>query len=99
LKKRGGEIVAISSDPFERLAEGRTTLPDLPVLLASDVQGAAIEKLQLTHQMFGKIGKKIAVPANILLNKDGRVAWVHIANVVMDRPDPAEVLAHVKALN
>ena len=99
LKKRGGEIVAVSTDPLERLKEGRTSLPDLPVLLASDAKGEAIERLQLQHATFGKIGKKLAVPANILLDRNGRVAWIHVANVVMDRPSPGDVLAHVKALS
>jgi len=46
----------------------------------------------------GKIGKKLFVPANILLDDRGVVVWTHYARTVMDRPDPAEVLNKVLAV-
>jgi|GEM_PF-3871076 len=40
----------------------------------------------------------MAVPANILVDPSGVVRWAHYANVVMDRPDPKEVLKKVLAI-
>jgi hypothetical protein len=51
------------------------------------------------HESFGKIGKTLAVPANILVDAKGTVIWSHYANIVMDRPAPAKVLAKVLSMS
>jgi peroxiredoxin len=83
---------------LKRLQEGRKDMPDLPVRLISDEQGNAIKPLQMQHTNFAKVGKMMAVPGNILLDRSGKVVWTHYATVAMDRPDPKEVLAQVRAL-
>lgn len=70
----------------------------LPCVLLSDETGGAIKPLQLQHTSFSKVGKMMAVPANILIDKAGKVVWAYYSNVAMDRPDPAAVLEKVKAL-
>lgn len=80
------------------MAGGRKRHPDLPCVLASDTGGTAITALHLLHENLGKIGKKMAVPANILVDKNGIVRWAHYAQIVMDRPDPKTVLQAVQAL-
>jgi peroxiredoxin len=95
LTAKGGELVAICVQPLERLKEGREDNPTLPCFLAADPNGDAIRKLDLVHKTFGKIGKTLAIPANILLDSSGVVRWVHYANIVSDRPDPKEVLQKV----
>jgi len=95
LTAKGGELVAICVQPLERLKEGREDNPTLPCFLAADPNGDAIRKLDLVHKIFGKIGKTLAIPANILLDSSDVVRWVHYANIVSDRPDPKEVLQKV----
>jgi hypothetical protein len=51
--------------------------------------------LHLLHESLGKVGKVMAIPANILVDEQGIVRWTHYANVVMDRPNPRKVLEKV----
>ena len=67
-------------------------------MLACDPKGEVIRKLQIVHSAFGKIGKTLAVPANILVDSTGMVRWAHYAEIVSDRPDPKAVLSQVAAL-
>jgi peroxiredoxin len=99
LTSKGGELVAIAVQKVERLKEGREDNPNLPVFLAADPNGDAIRKLDLVHKSFGKIGKTLAIPANILLDSTGVVRWAHFANIVSDRPDPKEVLKKVLSVD
>ena len=92
MRAKGGEILAISTDKPERLQQNREANKNLPCVLASDPEGSAATQLQLLHESMGKIGKKLFVPANILIDEKGVVAWTHYARTVMDRPDPGEVL-------
>ncbi|HYF52126.1 MAG TPA: redoxin domain-containing protein [Planctomycetota bacterium] len=98
LQSKGGDIIAISTEKPERLKQNRESNKNLPCVLASDPDGSAATTLQLLHEGMGKIGKKLFVPANILLDDRGVVVWTHYARTVMDRPDPAEVLNKVLAV-
>jgi peroxiredoxin len=96
LQQKGGDIVAVSVDPPERLAEGRREHPDLPCLLVSDAKGDALHALGLIHPLAR--GRFVAAPANILIARGGKVLWTHYAGIVMDRPDPRAVLEQVTKL-
>lgn len=98
LKAKGGDILAISADPLARLQQGRKDIPDVPCILVSDEKGAAIQLLQLQHTSFSKVGRMMSIPANILIDKDGKIVWAHYATIAMDRPDPKDVLNRVNAL-
>jgi len=91
----GGELIAISTDPIQRLIDGRPNYPDLPCILTSDADNRAIQTLGLVQKT---PGKAVAAPANILIRADGTVAWTHYASIVMDRPDSKNVAAAVDAL-
>jgi hypothetical protein len=54
--------------------------------------------LQLQHETLGKVGKVMAIPANILVDISGNVRWLHYASVVMDRPSPQKVLSQALCL-
>ena len=88
-------MLAISTDPLERLIEGRKRYPELPCRLASDAEYKAIRALDLIHRTARKL---LAVPANVLVDKDGIVKWAHYATIVADRPDPNDVLEKVRQL-
>jgi len=98
LKAKGGDILAISADPISRLQQGRKDIPDVPCVLIGDEKGVAIQLLQLQHTSFSKVGRMMAIPANILIDKDGKIVWTHYASVAMDRPDPKDVLQRVQAV-
>ena len=91
-------MLAISAQPIARLSQGHKDNPGLPCLLASDSEGMTIRSLHLLHESFAKVGKTLAIPANILIDKKGIVRWTHYAIAVMDRPDPSEVLKKVLVL-
>jgi peroxiredoxin len=83
----------------KRLREGLEQMGgQLPCVLLSDETGEAIKPLQLQHTSFAKVGKMMAVPGNILVDKEGKVVWAYYSNVAMDRPDPKVVLEKAKAL-
>jgi peroxiredoxin len=84
--------------PLKHITDGREDHPDLPCFLACDPKGEAVRKLALVHAAFGKIGKTLAVPANILVDKTGMVRWAHYAEIVSDRPDPKAVLAQLSGV-
>src|SRR5476651_296530 len=95
IKAKGGEVVAICLQPLERITEGRKENPTLPAFLACDPDGVAVRKLNLENKTFGKVGKSLAIPANILIDPKGIVQWLHYSELVSDRPDPKLVLNKV----
>jgi peroxiredoxin len=78
--------------------ENRQANPDMPCVLATDADGSAISQLHLLHESMKKVGKTMAVPANILLDSKGTVKFAFYSSTVMDRQDPRAVLETVKAV-
>jgi hypothetical protein len=72
-------------------------LPDHPALL-SDPGRTAIAGYGLVHADAAGTGADLAIPAQILVRPDGRVAWSHVSRRIQDRADPVETLAAVEAL-
>lgn len=95
LKEQGGELWAISTEPPELFKAERKKTPDLPCLLGSDASAEALRSLHLVHEF---AGKTMAIPANILIGKDGVVRWTHYAKIASDRPSPGRVLDEVRKL-
>ena len=98
LQAKGGELVAVCAQRLTHITDGREDHPNLACFLACDPKGEAIRKLAIVHAAFGKIGKTLAVPSNILVDATGMVRWAHYAEIVSDRPDPQAVLAQVAGL-
>jgi peroxiredoxin len=97
LRARGGTLVAISVDPPERSRELRTRRGfTFPIL--SDQSRAEIRALGIVHKGGGPGNSEIAVPAQFLLDRDGRVLWSHVSQRIQGRADPADVLERVRAL-
>lgn len=65
------------------------------MLLASDESREAVRALHLTHE---SMGKTLAAPSTILIDKDGIVRYTHFAEIVSDRPNPLTVLYEVQKL-
>jgi len=50
----------------------------------------------LEHEHAGPEGETIAVPAQLLVAQDGRIAWKHVAERITDRASPRETLEAVE---
>ena len=71
---------------------------DLPCQIACDPGGEVLGALHLLQENMLKFKKRVAVPSNILIDRDAKILWTHYANIMMDRPDPAFVLEQVQRL-
>lgn len=98
LQSKGGDILAVSTEKPQRVQENRKANPDFPCMLASDPDGTAIKQLNLLHESMKKVGKTLAVPANILIDSGGMVKSAFYSSTVMDRQDPHVVLETVKSV-
>ena len=85
LREKGGETIGVSTDSPAELAAQHRKNPGLLVTLASDAKHEAIEALGLVHHT---LGKTVAAPANLLIDKSGVVRWAHYSATVTDRVDP-----------
>lgn len=69
----------------------------LPFDILSDEGAKVVTQMGLLHHE--KMQKKdIALPASFLIDKNGKIAWRHVAGYVQDRPDPADVREEVRKL-
>ncbi len=97
MKQRGGTVLALSVDAP---ADSRRVVADLelPFRILSDAGGTVVRAYGLAHEDGGPEGETIAVPAQLLLSSDGRIAWKHVAARITDRVDPARTLEALAAL-
>ncbi len=95
LKRQGGRLLAISTDPPVRTKKVvEKNRLEYPVLC--DVDKTVIQAYGIVHEGAGPGGADIALPANILIDKNAEVVWTHIASNIVDRLSPDEVLAQAK---
>lgn len=98
LRRRGGTILAVAVDPpREALRVVEKNRLDFPVLC--DVQRRVIRDYGLVHAGGAPDGGDIAVPAHMLIGRDGRIVWRRVSGRVQDRPVPEEVLKQIRALD
>lgn len=95
IQGRGGRLLAVSVDAPERSRQVVERFK-LPFSILADEQRDVIRAYGLVHKGGGPDGGDIAIPMLMLLGEDGRVRWRRVAPNVMDRLDPAEVLAAVR---
>lgn len=98
LKKRNGRLLAISVDPQ---AESRKVVKNLGLdfALLADIDRQVITSYGLVHPGGGMDGSDIAVPAHLLIESSGNIAWRYKAKLIQARPDPQDVLRAIAALN
>jgi len=93
----GGSIVALSSDTPEqarKMAEKHRL--GFPILC--DPSCEVIKQYGLLHAGGNPDGKDTAVPAHLLIDVDGRIAWRYVSGRITDRPDPQDDVAALRAL-
>lgn len=66
--------------------------------ILSDGKGEVIRKYGLIHAGGSHRGGDIAVPAHVLIDRSGQIAWKRRSDKIQDRPDPAEVRARIESL-
>lgn len=97
MEAAGVEILAISPDPnarsqdlADRLRAGYKFLADRDLAVA--------RRLGLIHVAGGAEKQDVPRPATVLIDKDGIVRWMALADNIQSRPDARDVLRAVRAL-
>jgi peroxiredoxin len=97
LAKKDGGVLAISVDPPE-LSREVVENEHLPFPILSDANRGIVKAYGLLHAGAGPRGTDVAVPAQFLLDRDGRIVWRHVSALIQDRVDPEVTLAAVQRL-
>ena len=94
MKRRGGEVLAISVDsPADNARVVKEDGLAFPIL--SDPTRAAVRAYGVARPGGRVKGEDIPIPTHVLVGTDGRVLWWRSARRVPDRPLPSEVLAAI----
>ena len=96
LGDEGVQILAISPDSNERSQELAVRLR-APYRFLADRDLAVTKRYGLLHAGGGK-GRDVPAPATVVLDRDGIVRWLTVADNFQVRPDPADVVRAVRAL-
>lgn len=89
------QVVALSVDPPATNADV-VRRNRLPFPLLSDATRETVTAYGLRHRAAGPGGSDIAVPAHVLVGRDGRILWRYVSPRVQERQTPTEVLAAVQ---
>ena len=91
MRQRHGALLAISVDAPQ---DSQRVVQDLalPFRILSDSGRAVIRAYGLMHENGGPEGETIAVPAQLLVDRDGTIVWRHVARRITDRAHPARTL-------
>jgi peroxiredoxin len=96
-EQAGLEIIGVSPDSNEqsqRLANGLR----VSYRFVADRDLAVARSWGLVHPHGGPDGQDVPRPATIVLDREGIVRWFSITRNYQVRPDPADVLRAVRAL-
>ncbi len=96
-ERAGVEIIAVSPDPNERSQELARGLK-LGYRFVADRDLAVTRRYGLVHARGGQNGEDVPRPATVVLDREGRVRWLSLADNFQVRPDPADVLRAVRSL-
>jgi len=91
------QILAISPDANERSQELAERLKARYRFLA-DRDLAVTKRYGLLHARGGPNGRDVPAPATIVLDRDGTVRWLTVADNYQVRPDPADVTRAARAV-
>lgn len=98
LEKRGGQVLAIAVDTPE-LSRAVVDKQQLDFRILCDTDVKVIQAYGLVHAAGGPGGLDIAIPASILIDRNGAIVWKYVAARAQDRPDPSdiiEIIRHMK---
>ncbi len=91
----GGRLLAVSVDPPQRSAQvvERNGL-EFPIL--ADTEREVIRAYGVVHAGGGPEGGDIAIPAQFLIGRDGKILWRFVSSHVQYRVDPDELLRTIR---
>ena len=97
IKQAGGVLVAVSVDPPKDskalLARMRSEGHPIEFPLLCDPSRAAVKAMGVYDAEHD-----IALPSVLILDREGKVAWKHIGESIVDRPAEEELIAALKRL-
>jgi peroxiredoxin len=94
LVDQGGTLLAISVDSVaDNKRVGNKN--DLPFPVLSDEERSVVWSYGVLHKGGAMDGSDVALPAMVLIDCNGNVAWRYVAKKVQSRLDPKAVLALV----
>ncbi len=97
MARRGGRLVTVSVDRPEDSARV-VQQQHLPFHILADVDRGVIKSYGLVHHGGGLKKEDIAIPAYVLIERGGRIAWRHAARRIQDSPYPSTLLAEIQKL-
>lgn len=97
LKAIGATVLGISVEPPDEAKNKVVAKQDLNFDILCDTNHDVIRRYGLVHKDAGPKGD-LAIPTNILIDKDGSIAWRYTPKRIQERLDPADVLLEVKKL-
>ncbi|MHC5110104.1 MAG: peroxiredoxin family protein [Planctomycetota bacterium] len=95
LVKAGGTVAGVSVDE-PKLASKVVRKNNLSFPILCDTDRELIKRLGLVHESGAMDGSDIPIPAHLLINKDGKIAWRFVSPRVQVRPDPMDVLDKIQ---
>jgi signal transduction histidine kinase len=96
VEELGVRVVAVSVDPPEVSARFRRGLA-AGFTFVSDVKGELLGRLNVLHKR-GFLGRDVAIPAAILVDKHGIVRWIYRSELGHLRVTPEDVFAAMERL-
>jgi peroxiredoxin len=72
------------------------TAEGLPFRTLSAAGLPMLDDYGLAHAGGGLKGETIAIPAELLIDPDGKIVWRHVAQRITQRADPATTLAEIQ---
>jgi peroxiredoxin len=96
LAERNGRVLAITVDDLEHCKAVHDE-QRLAFAVLSDAERTTIRAYGLVHA-WGHESRDIAIPAQLLVRRDGTIAWRHIASRITDRAYPSDTLAAIASL-
>ena len=97
LNRTGGRLLAVAVDPPQdaaRVVESAGL--EFPILC--NTRREVVRAYGLMHKGGGLDGSDIAIPAHLLIDRDGRIISRYVSRRIQDRLHPDDVLATVKRL-
>lgn len=98
LKAKGGRMFAICTDAP---ADSKRVVDKykLNFSILADEKAEVVRAYGLLHAGGSPTGGDIAIPAHVLIDHSGRIAWRRKSDKIQDRPDPAAIRAAIDRLN
>ncbi len=62
-----------------------------------DTERKVIRAYGLVHKGAGAGGTDIAIPAHVLIDRDGRILWTYVAKRIQNRISPDDLLSIVRS--